>query len=220
MIEYLIFGSVIIILLVSGVYLFKILLKDIRINDTNVSTQIRSIGQPTIEPTRLEKLCPAQINQNIEKEYIDDYPAIKAKSKSIKYVVIRKLIFLLFAIGLGYSFKDNLHAAFASLINKTNVPKKESPLLSQGNTMSISGVNWHKIIATDSQGLQFSGWVSEFSIKEAPPKPSKTLGMVDKLRKDIGLPTTQEQVESIKNFKKVSGSLKETMDILRKQSKN
>lgn len=81
--------------------------------------------------------------------------------------------------------------------------------LQRGNDWAvIDGVRWFRLVGTDSAGIGYDGWVSEYAFHQALPSPTGDGDIFQKM----GLPSIKERIEAARRLRQTGEALKQALD--------
>ena len=109
----------------------------------------------------------------------------------------------------GYCFSHGFSIDRIVKSRLSNLVGSPSPIAeNRGDDWAlIDGVRWFRVIGTDTAGVGYSGWVSEFAFNDMLPASSGEKDLLEK----IGLPSIKERVKAAKQMKRIGDSLKQAL---------
>lgn len=129
-----------------------------------------------------------------------------AQRTGFRYAVstVVSILFLYF-IATG---RVSVDALYTTSLPPDGSPRPTSSQLHGLDWKIVDGVRWFRVTGTDSAGIGYSGWTSEFLLREAPPETSSdTPGILEK----IGLPSVKEKLEGARQLRKVGKALEQAL---------
>ena len=112
-------------------------------------------------------------------------------------------------IGLGIWGDDRELQNQFPILKKIFVKKAPATIPIQGGEdfQQVNGIRWFHIVGTDSAGVGYMGWVSEFAFYPNPPEAASDSDIFSA----VGLPTIKERMKAIKQRKYIGDSLREAL---------
>lgn len=87
-------------------------------------------------------------------------------------------------------------------------PSPALPDASQ-NFRVVDGIRWVHLVATDSSGRGYKGWVSEFAFYKSPPHISSDTNTLFRI---LGFPTLSESMTNLRNLRTLQEGLKKQLN--------